>query len=144
MKDQEKAVAILAVDDDVGILQFVRESLTSHFLCEVDTTPNPEYGFELALKRDYHLFLFDFLMPVIDGCVLYSLLTKVYLNHRPSPRPVPPLVLMSGYGEHARAQEFLREPGVHGLLSKPFPLDRLLTRVEQTVPRVVNMAPKLF
>ena len=42
---------ILVVDDDVGLLRVIREALTSFLRCEVDTSPNPEYGFELALKK---------------------------------------------------------------------------------------------
>ncbi len=66
------------VDDDVGLMRVVREALTSFLRCEVDTSPNPEYGFELALKKTYDLLIFDFSMPMIDGAMLFFLLGKVY------------------------------------------------------------------
>src|SRR5437899_13102606 len=100
-------------------MRVMREALTSFLRCEVDTSPTPEYGFELALKRSYDLFIFDFSMPMIDGAMLFFLIGKVYNNSQP-PRTVPPLVLVSAKGEEKRAQELLRETGVHGLLAKPF------------------------
>ena len=68
------------MDDDVGLMRVMREALTSFLRCEVDTSPNPEYGFELALKKTYDLLIFDFSMPMIDGAMLFFLIGKVY-NH---------------------------------------------------------------
>ncbi len=124
---------ILVVDDDVAILRLVRESLAAFFLCNVDTTPSPEYAFELALKKHYDLFVFDFQMPMIDGALLYNLVGKVYGVVDP-PLFLPPLILMSGHGEQARARALLTEPGVRGLLPKPFALERLAARVEAAIP----------
>src|SRR5438132_12785767 len=85
---------ILMVDDDVALLRIVREALTSCLRCEVDTSPNPEYGFELALKKTYDLLIFDFSIPMIDGAMLFFLIGKVYENSKP-PRVVLPLTLCS-------------------------------------------------
>src|SRR5438874_7035999 len=93
---------ILMVDDDVTLLRIVREALTTCLRCEVDTSPKPEYGFELALKKNYDLFIFDFSMPMIDGAMLFFLISKVYHNAE-SPRIVPPLLLISGKAEEERA-----------------------------------------
>ena len=122
---------ILVVDDDVSILRLVRESLSALLNCEVDTTPSPEYAFELILKKQYDLLLFDFSMPSIDGAVLYSLLSKVYEIMAPKERKLPPLILMSGYGAHKKAQDLLRQPGVRGLLAKPFTIERLVDKVSE-------------
>lgn len=129
---------ILVVDDDVGLMRVLREALTSFLHCEVDSSPAPEYGFELALKKDYDLFIFDFSMPMIDGAMLFSLIGKVYANATP-PRTVPPLVLVSAKGEDKRAQELLREPGVHGLLAKPFAINRLVQKVKECVPSIESI-----
>src|SRR5205807_5115325 len=59
------------VDDDVALLRVVREALAASLKCEVDTSPKPEYAFELALKKKYDLFIFDFQMPMIDGAMLF-------------------------------------------------------------------------
>lgn len=126
---------ILIVDDDVALMRVTREALTSFLDCLVDTSPKPEYAFELLLKKSYDLLIFDFSMPMIDGAMLFLLISKVYENARP-PKPVPPLLLISGRGEEERAQELLREPGVRGLLSKPFAIARLLQKVKDCVPGI--------
>ena len=126
---------ILMVDDDVGLLRIVREALATCLRCEVDTSPNPAYGFELALKKNYDLFIFDFSMPMIDGAMLFFLIGKVY-DHAAPPRIVPPLVLISGKADEIRAQELLKEPGVRGLIPKPFSMNRLMDKIKECVPGV--------
>jgi CheY-like chemotaxis protein len=126
---------ILIVDDDVALMRVTREALTSFLHCTVDTSPKPEYGFELLLKRDYDLLIFDFSMPMIDGAMLFFLVSKVYENAQP-PRIVPPLLLVTGKGEEERAQELLREPRVRGLISKPFAINRLVQKVKECVPGI--------
>jgi CheY-like chemotaxis protein len=126
---------ILVVDDDVGLLRVIREALTSFLRCEVDTSPNPEYGFELALTKAYDLLVFDFSMPMIDGAMLFFLIGKVY-NHAEPPRIVPPLLLVTGRGDEKRAQELLKEAGVRGLVAKPFVISRLIEKVKECLPGI--------
>src|SRR5438270_9666107 len=128
----------LMVDDDVALLRVVREALAASLKCEVDTSPKPEYAFELAIKKKYDLFLFDFQMPMIDGAMLFFLIGKVYNNTKP-PRDLPPLLLISGKADEARAQDLLKEPGVAGLIAKPFAINRLLERIRQSVPGVESV-----
>ena len=127
--------SVLIVDDDVEILRFLRETLTALTCCVVDTTPNPQYAFELALRKPYELFMFDFQMPLVDGAVLYTFIRKVHDLGLVAPaRTAPPLLLLSGHGEQRGARELLREPGVRGLLAKPFTIQRLLAAVEGCLP----------
>lgn len=126
---------ILMVDDNVALMRVTREALTSFLRCEVDTSPKPEYGFELALKKNYDLLIFDFSMPMIDGAMLFFLVGKVYENAQP-PRLLPPLLLISGRGDEKRAQELLKEVGVGGFLPKPFAINRLLEKVRECVPEI--------
>ncbi len=129
------AKRILVVDDDVGLTRVMREALTSFLHCEVDTSPNPEYGFELALTKTYDLLIFDFSMPMIDGAMLFFLIGKVY-NHAVPPRIVPPLLLVTGRGDEKRAQELLKEAGVRGLVAKPFVISRLIEKVKECLPGI--------
>ena len=131
----------LIVDDDVALARIMREALMAFLPCEVDTSPNPEYGFELALKKNYDLLIFDFQMPMIDGAMLFFLIGKAY-NHMEPPRVVPPLLLVSGRGDEKRAQELLKEPGVRGLIPKPFAINRLLEKVKECVPTIGSVTPR--
>ena len=132
---QPEPKKILIVDDDVGLMRVTREALTSFLRCEVDTSPKPEYGFELALKKTYDLLIFDFSMPMIDGAMLFFLIGKVYQASQP-PRSLPPLLLISGRGDEARAQELLREAGVRGLIAKPYAINKLVEKVKECVPGI--------
>lgn len=126
---------VLIVDDEVPLLRVMREALTACLHCDVDSSPQSEYGFELAVRKAYDLFIFDFAMPMIDGALLFFLIGKVYNNMEP-PRTIPPLLLVSGKGEEKRAQELLKEPGVVGLIPKPFAMNRLLEKVKECVPGI--------
>src|SRR5260370_25911918 len=130
----------LMVDADVALLRVVREALVASLRCEVDTSPKPEYAFELALKKSYDVFIFDFQMPMIDGAMLFFLIRKVYQNIERI-RDVPPLILVSGKAEEKRAQELLKEPGVTGLVAKPFAINRLLEKIKECVPGI-QYAPR--
>ena len=133
--------SILVVDDEVDILRFLRETLVAFSLAAVDTSPSSEYAFELALKKPYDLFIFDFSMPIVDGALLYQLIRKTYqLGGWTPARALPPLILLSGHGEQPRARELLHEPGVRGLLPKPFSIERLLREVELCLPGVTRPA----
>lgn len=138
MSEGSEPKRILMVDDDVALLRIVREALTSCLRCEVDASPKPEYGFELALKKTYDLLIFDFAMPMIDGAMLFFLIGKVFNNVEP-PRVVPPLLIISGKADEERAQELLKEPGVRGLIAKPFSINRLLQRVRDCVPEIESL-----
>jgi len=126
---------ILMVDDDVAFLRVVREALMASLQCEVDTSPKPEYAFELALKKKYDLFIFDFQMSMIDGSMLFFFIGKVYQNIQPI-RELPQLILVSGKAEEKRAQELLKEPGVAGLVAKPFAINRLLEKIKAALPAI--------
>src|SRR5204862_3504960 len=126
---------ILMVDDDVALLRVVREALMASLQCEVDTSPKPEYAFELALKKKYDLFIFDFQMPMIDGSMLFFLIAKVYQNIQPI-RELPQLLLVSAKAEEKRAQELFKEPGGAGLVAKPFAINRLLEKIKAAVPAI--------
>ena len=130
---------ILIVDDDVALMRVLREALTSMLRCEVDTSPKPEYGFELALKKTYDLMLFDFSMPMIDGAMLFFLIGKVYNNATP-PRIVPQLLLVTARGDEKRAQELLQEAGVRGLVPKPFAINRLIEKVKECLPGLESIS----
>ena len=130
---------VLIVDDDTAVLRIMREALQSFLHWEIDTSPRPEYGFELALKKTYDLMIFDFSMPMIDGTLLFLLISKVYENSNP-PRTVPPLLLVSGQGSDERAQELLKEARVRGFLAKPFTINRLIEKVRACFPELETVS----
>ena len=45
-----------------------------------------------------------------------------------------PLILISGRGDEARAQELMKEAGVRGFLPKPFAMNRLMEKITEVAP----------
>ena len=83
---------VLVVHEDVAALRLVRETFLEFTECEVDTSPNAEYGFELALQRDYALVILNLTLPVIPGELLYDLISKAYTHCHAGARTAPPVV----------------------------------------------------
>ena len=128
------ARSVLVVDDEVALLKVVQQTLKTFIGWDVTTSSDPEYGFEVALRANFDLFIFDFEMPAIRGNVLYNIIGKAYEQIGPEPRQLPPLLLITGHGADARARELLRRPGVRGMLPKPFDARMLLDEVEKIFP----------
>jgi CheY-like chemotaxis protein len=127
-----RSKTILVVDDDVGILRMAREALAQMDYV-VDTTPSPEYAFELFLKKPYDLLIFDLTMPELSGATLYSLIRTLFRVALPDDRTLPPMILMSGAAANRRAQELLHEPGVRAFIPKPFTIERFSKTVAQVL-----------
>ncbi len=126
----EPHARILVADDDVRVLCLIREVIAALLPeCAIETTTDPEYAFELVLRRQYDLLILDFAMGAIDGASLYSLVAKVFTIHPLPSRSMPPMLLMTGFASQPRARELLRRPGVRGLLAKPFSIEQLVEQV---------------
>jgi response regulator RpfG family c-di-GMP phosphodiesterase len=66
------------------------------------------------------------------------LIGKVYENSEPV-RDVPLVLLVSARADEARAQELLKEPGVAGLIAKPFAINRLLEKIRESLPEIESL-----
>lgn len=121
---------ILVAHDDVGTLRLVRETLEGFTTCRVDTTPNAQYAFELALQREYRLFIFGLGLAVISGELLYGLLVTAFPLCHSGTRACPGVVYIGDAGHSARAEILQREARVKGVLLKPLSVDRIIDRVK--------------
>lgn len=131
----ETARSVLVVDDDSDILRVVRESVAAYLRWEVMTTVDPVYGFELALRQPFDLYVFDLSMRPIEGDHLYALLSVVFRLRPEREVKMPPVLLMTAYGADERAREMLSLPGVRGLLCKPFSVQRLINKLAECCPQ---------
>ena len=125
---------VLVVHGEPDVSRMLRESLASFRICEIDSTPSPEYAFELALQRKYKLFIFSLNLSPIGGDLLYQLLSTAYTFCHEGER-TPPAVIYVGQEKHSsRRQDFERDSRVKGLLIQPVTIDLLLQRVGKTLP----------
>lgn len=124
------ARSVLIVDDDVEVLHVTRDALGSFLGWDVTTSPNPEYGFELAMRMEFDLFIFDLSMPRLTGDVLYSMIGTAYAYGFQGTRSTPPLLLVTAHARDERSRELLRTSGVRGILGKPYTIQNLLDKAE--------------
>lgn len=127
----EVARSVLVVDDDAEMLRVVRESIRAFLRWEVVTTVDPIYGFELALRQRFDLYVFDYAMQPIQGDILYNLLATVFRLRLEGEGWMPPVLLMTAHGDEKRVRELAAMPGVRGVLGKPFQVQRLIERLAE-------------
>ena len=98
-------------------------------MCDVDTSPTAEYAFELGLQRDYKLFLFGLHLPVLNGELLYELLSKAYPYCHEGRKMAPAVVYIGDETTVPRLHELKRDARVKDVVLKPLGIARLLEAV---------------
>lgn len=92
---------------------------------DVCTATHLETGYRLALSKDPDVVVVDVLLPDGDGLALCA-----RLKAHPDTAATPVVVLTGDDAALARAQ---LAPGVHAILSKPCPADKLLDTLRSAV-----------
>lgn len=127
------AARVLVVHPSAPTLRLIRETLTQFTTAEVDTTPDPVYGFELALQRRYQLYIFGVTMEVLDGVLLYELVSKAHGFCHEGARSAPGVLFLSQRSAQRRREDFARDARVKGVLGLPLKIERLLDAVKGTL-----------
>jgi len=116
---------VLLVEDDKGIVRFVKKGLAEHSF-SVDVATNGEDGLASVLHMKYDLIVLDILLPKMDG--------REVLRRMRSMDIQTPVVFLT-----AKDSE---EDIVHGLnlgaddyLTKPFSFNELLARIQAILRR---------
>jgi CheY-like chemotaxis protein len=108
---------ILVIDDEVTLIRAYRRLLGRRH--EVVATSGGQEGLAiLAADQNFDLILCDLMMPGTDGVDVYETLQRSY------PELLQRIVFATGGPTTARAQSFLRRPGIV-LLDKPISSEAL-------------------
>jgi CheY-like chemotaxis protein len=129
----EPSARVLVVHPSAPTLRLIRETLNQFTTGEVDTTPDAVYGFELALQRRYKLYIFGVTMEVLDGVLLYELISKAHGFCHAEARSAPGVLFLSERSAARRREEFARDARVKGVLGLPLKIERLLEGVKGTL-----------
>ena len=129
----QQRVRILAVDDDIQALRFVRDALTEAGY-QVITTDDPEQVLGLMEREQPRLVLLDLVLPGTDGVELMQDILRI---------AEVPVIFLSGYGQD---QVIVRafEMGADDYIVKPFSPTELAARVQAAMRRrtgPARMAP---
>lgn len=114
-------VKILAIDDDVSILELIKINLElSGYVCDV--MDNPIKGYAMLKQGDYSLLILDCMMPEVDG---FSLAMKIRQNKETKDIPIIMLTALGALDDKLKGFN----SGVDDYLVKPFEIEELKARV---------------
>jgi DNA-binding response OmpR family regulator len=116
---------ILLVEDDTDLAQFIRKGLREEPYA-VDWAPDGEEGLALAERNAYDLFIFDVMLPKLDGLLLCRRL-------RESGNRTPTLLLTARNSVEDKVAGL--DTGADDYLTKPFAFAELLARVRALLRR---------
>jgi len=122
---------ILLVEDDKGIVRFVKKGLLENS-CSVDVASNGEEGLESALYKGYELIILDILLPKMDG---REILRR--LREREIQTPVIFLTAKDSENDIVNGLNL----GADDYLTKPFSFNELLARIQALLRRGKAIAP---
>lgn len=118
---------ILAIDDELELLDVVRKSLEPSGL-EVHTASTAKDGIEFYEKnwKSINVVLLDYLMPEMTGDLIFEC-----LKHQ---NPDVRTILLTGCDDRVAKPMF--QEGLFGYMHKPFSVDDLIQRVHQAIDSV--------
>jgi DNA-binding response OmpR family regulator len=119
---------ILLVDDEIDILEFVKEFLESRNF-EVITAGNGKEAIEMMDKETPDLVFLDVRMPVMDGLTLLRTIKD---------REQRPIIIIISAVEEITTIEQAQKLGADGYITKPLSLDEL----EDAVYRLSGETPE--
>ena len=111
---------ILVIDDEKGILQIIRQTLT-RFGHNVETAEDGQEGIQKFDDGNFDVVITDILMPGIDG-------NGVVQHIRKSHRQSIPVIAISGTPWQLESNDF------DMVLPKPFPLKKLVDSIRSFTP----------
>lgn len=120
---------VLLVQPVAATTRLIRETLENFTRAEVVCTSDPLRGFELALQREFRLFLFGMQVGELGGPTLYELISKAYACDHGPKRLAPGVVFIREEGDPKLTEELSRDVRVKDVISKPVKIDRLLKAV---------------
>ncbi len=116
---------ILLVEDDKGIVRFVRKGLLENSF-SVDVASNGEEGLECALHKGYHLIVLDIMLPKMDGREVLRRLREKGIQ--------TPVIFLTAKDSESDIVKGLNL-GADDYLTKPFSFNELLARIQAILRR---------
>jgi signal transduction histidine kinase/ligand-binding sensor domain-containing protein/DNA-binding response OmpR family regulator len=121
MEKPVKGQKLLIVDDNLELLNLMKDTLGSYF--HILTATHGREGLDSVMKCKPDLVISDIMMPYMDGVEMCA---RMKQNIETSHIPV---ILLTAKSAHSSKLEGY-ESGADDYLSKPFPLDLLIMKVK--------------
>lgn len=125
---------ILIIDDEVSIVEFIKQGLESKMF-NVETAGDGERGAFLGRTGNYDLIILDYILPKMTG-------PEVLKEIRREKKHIP--VIMLSVKSELQNKEEMFKLGVDDYLTKPFLFDELLMRINAVLKRPAKIDLDLF
>jgi heavy metal response regulator len=122
---------ILLVEDDKGIVRFVKKGLLENSFL-VDVAFDGEDGLQSALQRSYDLIVLDILLPKMDGRDVLKRMRGMEIQ--------TPVIFLTAKDSESDIVYGLNL-GADDYLTKPFSFNELLARIHALLRRGKTVAP---
>jgi signal transduction histidine kinase/ligand-binding sensor domain-containing protein/DNA-binding response OmpR family regulator len=115
---------ILIVEDNLEVCNFIVQSLSPWYRCEV--AHNGKNGLDKALKLHPDLIIADMMMPVMNGLEMCRQLRKQ------TEMALVPIIMLTAKDDKMTEEKSM-EIGVNAFVAKPFDTNMLLLRIKQLI-----------
>lgn len=128
MKHEMENLKILIVEDETGILQFIKQGLEENGF-EIDFAYDGECGKKLALSKKYDVIVLDIIIPQLNGLELCKIIRKTDTTTK--------ILMLTALGTlNDKLEGF--EAGADDYLVKPFDFPELLARIKSLLKRTAQ------
>ncbi|MDR0586472.1 MAG: response regulator [Treponema sp.] len=138
---QRQNLRILAVDDDLDILEFFREIMRRYDLF-CDTSPDGKTALAMVEESGlYDIYFIDWKMPGMDGIELSRRLSEL---HSSKSKEHPSVVVMMSAAEWTGVEKDAKEAGVTKFLPKPLFASAIMDLINDclgAVPKAEDVPP---
>lgn len=129
-----KRPKVLLVHPVTSTCRLIRESLDHFCGVDVETCADARRGFELALQREYEIYLFGLSLKPMEGPLLYDLIVTAYSFSHEGKHVAPAVIYIADEGEKID-DDFAIDARVKGVLRKPINIERLLQMTRNSLRR---------
>jgi DNA-binding response OmpR family regulator len=126
-----KPMRILLVEDDKGIVRFVKKGLLEDSF-SVDVAYNGEEGLTSAVHMKYDLIVLDIMLPKMDGREVLQRIRSMDIQ--------TPVIFLTAKNAETDIVKGL-DLGADDYLTKPFSLNELLARIQAILRRDKAVTP---
>lgn len=126
---------ILIVHDAAATYRLVEETFHNFTSARVDSTADILTAFELAMVREYQLFIIALRLPEMSGTFFYELISRAYKWGQGNRKLAPAVVFVREAHEPLPPDDLVRDVRVKALWSKPLSIERMLDSVSGVIRR---------
>jgi DNA-binding response OmpR family regulator len=127
-------VKILLVDDNLSLLDQIRQILTSQRYI-VETVSNGEEALDKLCENPFDLIILDIMMPKMDGFTALREMRQIKID--------APVLMLTAKGDSTDKVKGL-DLGADDYLNKPFSMDELLARVRALLRRSTGQSQSVL